>query len=650
MRIVQAADGAAKLEDTIDTSIQRKLALPRVIAALLLALVAVLAGGAAYRESVAVDELAHIGAGLSYWQKLDLRMNPEHPPLVKLLSAAPLAARGVYADYSGHIWTWSGLGPFNPMLAEWPFGAWIITHWNDRDSTVRWARLPMLLLLLATGLLIYIYGERLSGGWGGAFALCWFATMPAFLAFGPLVLTDTAVALFSLATLWNFATLWRDQSPRATRRFAFALTLALLSKFSAGLLLFVFVAYPFVLRWWPLAGQPSAPEFRAWWRRGWRQTGKGVLMAGVLVYGFEFVLSWNQPTSLLKFIGGGWAALAVRRLLLPVVDYLGGFVMFAMGSVRPSYLLGHAYPHGVWFFFPVVMLLKSTLAFLGALALSLAVAIAARFGRPRICAVRAGMEFHWRALWLGMAIVTFFCVVSPMTISIRHFTVPLAMLSLLLAPLPRLLENLRDAGRRWARPAVWIAAALAAASVVTVVRAWPYYMPFLNSFAGSRPAYELVSDSNLDWDIELPEVERFVVARGLDHVLIDSYNAADPSVYVPQGTLWDCQAATAADAGHWAIVSANMFADGANCPWLLATPHESLAGGSMYAFELPATIPAPGSPGGPPLVANYRYLGGAPFDWRDMLYRSIRDPHQMQSVMDNMIKMFREEQKKRKKK
>ena len=91
-----------------------KLTLPRVIAALLLALVAVLAGGAAYRESVAVDELAHIGAGVSYWQKFDLRMNPEHPPLVKLLAAAPLAARGVHADYSGHIWTWSGLGLVQP--------------------------------------------------------------------------------------------------------------------------------------------------------------------------------------------------------------------------------------------------------------------------------------------------------------------------------------------------------------------------------------------------------------------------------------------------------------------------------------------------------------------------------------------------------
>jgi hypothetical protein len=612
-------------------------------------LLGVLAGSAAFRESLGMDELAHIGAGVSYC-KLDLRMNPEHPPLAKLLAGASLKASGVHVDYRGHIWTWSGQGPFNPMLAEFPFGAWIITQWNDPATTLRWARLPMLLLLLVTGLVIYLYGERLAGGWGGVFALCWFATMPTFLTFGPLVLTDTAVALFSMVALWNFATMWRDQSPRAMRRFALALTLALLSKFSAGLLLFVFVAFPFVLRWLPLAGQPAAPEFRAWWRRGWRLTGKGVLLAALMIYAVEFILSWNQPTDLLKMIGSGWAALALRRLLLPLVTYLGGVVLFAFGAVRPTYLFGHIYPHGVWFFFPIVALLKSTMAFVAALALSLAAALAARFGRARITAVRAGREFHWRALWLGMVIVTFVCLISPMTISIRHFTVPLALLSLLLAPVPRLFDNLRDAGRAWARPALWIAAALAVASVVTVVRAWPYYMPFLNSFAGERPAYEVVSDSNLDWDLELPDVEHFVQARGLDHVLIDSYNISDPAVYVPQGSLWDCQAATAADAGRWAIVSADMFADGANCTWMLATPHEALAGGSMYAFHLPETIPAPGSPGGPPLPADYRYVGGAPFDWRGIFYRAIRDPHQMQAVMDDMMKTFAELKKKQNKK
>jgi hypothetical protein len=136
----------------------------------------------------------------------------------------------------------------------------------------------------------------------------------------------------------------------------------------------------------------------------------------------------------------------------------------------------------------------------------------------------------------------------------------------------------------------------------------------------------------------LPEIEHFVQTRGLDHVLVDSYNVVDPSVYVPQGRFWECQAATAEDAGRWAFVSANMFLDGENCAWLLAIPHQPLAGGSMYAFHLPATIPAAGSLGGPPLPAGYRYFGGAPFDLRRLSIRAISDPHQMPENLYTMQK------------
>lgn len=58
---------------------------PIALATLLLLLMAILAGGAARRESITFDEIAHIGAGVSYLQKLDMRMNPEHPPLAKVL-------------------------------------------------------------------------------------------------------------------------------------------------------------------------------------------------------------------------------------------------------------------------------------------------------------------------------------------------------------------------------------------------------------------------------------------------------------------------------------------------------------------------------------------------------------------------------------
>src|ERR1700758_1236418 len=110
---------------------------PLVIATLLLVFMAVLSGGAALRESVTVDEVAHVGAGVSYLQALDLRMNEEHPPLAKVLAAIPLGLRGAHADYSHLSWSFSQ-GFFKQFLGEWVFGHWLLTRWNDPVATLFW--------------------------------------------------------------------------------------------------------------------------------------------------------------------------------------------------------------------------------------------------------------------------------------------------------------------------------------------------------------------------------------------------------------------------------------------------------------------------------------------------------------------------------
>jgi hypothetical protein len=224
-------------------------------AALLLALMALLAGGAARRESATIDEVAHTGAGVSYLQKLDMRMNEEHPPLAKVVAAIPLVLRGAHADYSHLSWTFSGK-MFYQYLGEWVFGDWFLMHWNDPYSTLLWARAPMLLMTLLLGLILHIYGSRLGNAWGGLLCLSAFVTMPAFIAFGPLVITDIVVALFWILAVWQLPNMWRSPTRGTIIKFGLALAGAFLSKFSSGLLFFVFVAFALSLRFKPLPGQP----------------------------------------------------------------------------------------------------------------------------------------------------------------------------------------------------------------------------------------------------------------------------------------------------------------------------------------------------------------------------------------------------------
>ena len=615
-----------------------------VVAALLLLLMALLAGGAVRRESITVDEVAHLGAGVSYVQKLDYRMNEEHPPLAKVVAAMPLVLRGVRTDYFDVSWSFSK-GLFQSLLGEWAWGHQLVMRWNDPRTTLWHARLAMLAMTLALGLALFVFGSKLGGGWGGILCLACFTSYPAFLAFGPLVLTDVPVTLFCVLTVWTLADLWRAPSRGAALRFGLAFGGALLSKFSSGLLLFGFAAFILVLRWLPLSSQPKEPDALREWRRMRRAwLWKGILFAAVLVYGVYFILSWNQPTDSLRLLGSGVLAAIARRLLMPPWLYLRGLAIFVLMSSRGTFILGHSYTHGVWFYFPVLFVLKSPLAFLLLLLFAAAIATMAKRRLPRGAILPAELEFHWRALWVFLAVFVAACMLSRLDLSIRHFTVPIALMILLLAPLPRTIAGLARAVQSSARFASAVAAVLACASLATAVRAYPYYLPFLNSLSFGKPGYALVNDSNLDWNQALPDAAHFVEQRGIKRVLLDEYGFSDPTIYVPAAQFWDCQQPSAADAGRWAIVSAGVIEDGQNCLWLMSYPHEALGGGSMYAVQLPAIIPAAGEPGGPPLSSAYKYFGGMPaeVDARAIFWKCVENPTQLQPTFDAMMAQFAE--------
>jgi hypothetical protein len=618
-------------------------------AVLLLALMALLAGGAARHESVTFDEIAHIGAGVSYLQKLDMRMNEEHPPLAKVVAALPLVLRGAHADYSHISWTISHK-MFYQFLGEWVFGHWFLMRWNDPYSTVLWARAPMLLLTLLLGLTLLIYGKRLGSPWGGSLCLSAFVTMPAFIAFGPLVITDIAVTLFWVLTVWQLPNMWRSPTRGTIVRFGLALAGALLSKFSSGLLFFVFVGFALSLRFKPLPEQPvEKTELRRWRRRAWRNIAVGTLWSALFVYIVYLVLSWNEPTDSFQVIPHFPASPVLRRLLMPVWLYLRGLAGFAMSaSSRPTFILGHAYPHGVWFYFPALFLLKSQLTFLLLLLLAIAAAVLVKRRLRAQSAIPAGKDLEWRSVWVSLVVFVAACMLNRLDISIRHFSVALALIILLLAPLPRMLKLLRDANPQAARIGNWLTIALVLASIVTAIRTYPNYIPYLNSLSMGRPGYTLVNDSNLDWNHALPEVESFVRQHGLQQVLLDEYGFAEPAAYVPQVLLWSCQRPGPHDGGQWAVVSANYMMDSGNCIWLMQYQHQALAGGSMYAVQLPEVIPAAGQPGGPPLPADYRWIGGTrDFEPLEIFAKCVRDPQQLQSTMDRLMEMAENSRKKK---
>jgi len=605
-------------------------------AAALLGAMFLLAGGAALDESATVDEVAHMGAGMSYWQRLDMRFNGEHPPLAKALAGLPLALRGTRADYSSPAWRIS-TDFFSAYGAQYVFGDAVVGRWNDWKSTLLWARVPMLILTLVMGWFVYRYGTRLGGPAGGLLCLAAYATTPAFLVFGPLVLTDLPVTLFSLVALWRLGEIWSAPSPRNALLFGAAFGGALLSKFTGPLVIAVALALFLHTRFWPSAGEPAEKAARREWRRArWGSTLRGALWAALMVYVVYFALSWNQPDNPLSLVGSGPWAFLVRRPLMPIWLFVRGFLMMLATGVRPTFLLGRAYSHGVPYYFPVVFALKSTLGFLALLMLAAVAGVLLR--KRKVHVIPSEFRPHWRVLMTGFVVYLTICLLSLLNMSVRHFLMPIALLILMLAPLPRMVRALP--GRRLWQTAI---AAAAVSSFAAIALAYPYFLPFVNSLAFGHPVYQLLNDSNVSWNEALPEVERFVRARHLTEIELDWASINDPVLVVPEARMWDCQSPAGSDAGHWVAVAAVSILENRNCGYLQQYPHETLGGGSFYIFKLPEAIPPAGQPGGPPAESDRKIMWGMPFDFREWAINVERHPERLIPEMHHLMEKFQQQ-------
>lgn len=613
-------------------SITRVSRLAQILAPIpLLALMAWWLTAMALNSSPTLDEVPHIGAGVSYLQKQDLRLNGEHPPLAKVLAAIPLVATGVRADYRSTAWTASQRF-FPAYLAQWVFGEWVLGHWNNRMRTTVLARLPMILLTLTLAVVIYSSAVRIFGLASGILCLTLVATTPLYLTFGPLVLTDIPAALFTTVALLAFAAAATRPTPAHIAVFGVALASALLVKFSAALIL---IAIPVALRYTrahPVPGFNTETSGQVFWR--------GLAVASAIVYATYFVLSWNQPFDVQHRIGTGPVAEAIGRALMPPWLYLRGVAMVLFTSSRPAYLFGEVLPNGVPVYFPTLLLLKSTPGFLGILALAAVLGLQRLRTHRWTTIVPPEHRLLWRTLWISAVMFSAACLASGLNIGFRHFSIPLTLLILLLAPTPALLAAVSRRAPNAGKLLTTAAVVLAGSSLASVALAYPNFLPYTNMLTFGKPPYYLIGDSNLDWNQALPQLAAYADQHRIPELLVDNYGLSDPSADIPNARVWDCQAPSPSDAGRFAAVSANSFLESHNCRWLLPYIQQSIGGGSMYVLKLPSPLPPAGSPGGPPSPEQRRLIFGLLFDMRTLTINLTHHPEQLPTAFAELEKRF----------
>jgi hypothetical protein len=98
-----------------------------ILSILIVLLMLVLATISQKQESAIMDEVAHIPAGYSYLTQKDMRLNPEHPPLLKDLSAIP-ALFNNNINFPKDLKSWT-----SEVNSQWDFG---FNYFLVKDSNV----------------------------------------------------------------------------------------------------------------------------------------------------------------------------------------------------------------------------------------------------------------------------------------------------------------------------------------------------------------------------------------------------------------------------------------------------------------------------------------------------------------------------------
>lgn len=472
-----------------------RLRLTLAVAAALFIIVLQLAFSA-NRNSITWDEDDHIWAGYNSWKHLDYGINPEHPPLVKLVATIPILNMPLQLPRIQNR---------NFKIEAFLDGKDFLFK-NDANAILLRVRLAAMAFTILTLLLVFFAAREMFGDVAALLAIGLLAFDPTLLAHGAVLGTDMGLTCFLFASVYAFYRYVKVPSIPRLLLVGLAAGLALTSKHTGILVC-------------PILCLLALVELV---RRGRTNLAKNfgqltlalVVIAAVALtvlwasYGFRYAarpagLHMNPP--LAEFLQGLSRPRDIRLLetisgfhLLPESYIYGLADVRIMSDFYSSFLLGKTYPHGVWFYFPVTFTIKSSLTFL----ILFVIAVAA---------IAGGKFRSWREiLFLTLPPSFYFLIAmgSGMNIGVRHI-LPIYIFSAVL--IGGAMASLIKGQRAWA----YVVGALLVFQAVSVARTYPSYVAYANElWGGPANVHNLLSDSNSDWAQQLKDVKTYLDRRG----------------------------------------------------------------------------------------------------------------------------------------
>lgn len=447
------------------------------------------------------DEADHIFAGYMSLKTGDYGLNPEHPPLVKMVATAPLQTMPLDV----------------PALQnrEFKHEAFLsgkdFLYGNDADAILIRVRLAAAIFTILCALFVFL-GTREMFGAGAAFvALGLLAFDPNVVAHGAYVTTDLGASCFMFATVYAFYRYVKAPSWQRLILVGAALGIALATKHSAVLLFPALLTLAII----ELIRQRFAQDGEAAGHLGKQALRFALSLAGITVislvvlwafYGFRYQarpVGLELNPTFAEFTGRlspgkAWLVNTPAELHLLPESYLYGMADIFMTSYN-SYVLGNLYPHSVWFYFPVVFVIKSTIGFLLLFLLTLA-------------AIFTGRLKHLREIFfLTVPPLIYFLVAmnSGTNIGVRHI---LPVYVFLFALAGGAVWALVNHSRKWS----YAVAVCLLLHLVSPMLVFPRYISYSNElWGGSSNTWKYLSDSNIDWAQQLKETKQYLNAHGV---------------------------------------------------------------------------------------------------------------------------------------
>ena len=472
------------------------------------------------QNSQTFDESAHIYAGYSYWKHGDFGINPEHPPLAKMIATLPLLSSGL------------DVGPAPPIYfrAASAVGGRRFLYTHDADSILLRSRMAMSVFTYALALLVFFCAREMFGNIAALIALLLFVFEPNILANGALVTTDVALSATLFGAVYAFCRYTRKPTLPRLLVCAIAAGLVLCVKHSGLILvpLMILLAAGSLFLPREEAAAPLQPRRRAALRLCVALVTIFAIAYGMLwsVYGFRYAArpangAMTPPTAafletLHRPVQARLIGFSEQHHLLPEA-YLFGLTDVAVltSEGRPTYIFGKVYPEGKWYYFPSTFFIKSTIAFLLLLALVLTAAHLWRRERAR----------ELMFLLLPPALYFVLAMSSKLNIGHRHILPIYAFLIVLTAGGAAILLR---RSRVWASVVVL----LLVFHVVSSGRAYPAYLAYSNeAWGGPSQTWRVLTDSNAGWDSGLKPLQQYVRAKGIRNCWLAYSGPADVSYF-----------------------------------------------------------------------------------------------------------------------